>query len=83
MTLLNVQGKATIKVSWNRLTAHCLKAAVNNVLPRYREYVITTLTFAHRKIFYGAYEYHLQRIPIIIFTHPTIEFAGLSHTGSS
>ncbi|KAG0025680.1 hypothetical protein BGZ81_006982 [Podila clonocystis] len=30
-------GKATIKVSWNRLTAHCLKAAVNNVLPRYRE----------------------------------------------
>ncbi|KAF9437043.1 hypothetical protein BGZ76_002164 [Entomortierella beljakovae] len=30
-------GKATIKVSWNRLTAHCLKAAVNVVLPRYRE----------------------------------------------
>ncbi|KAI7816844.1 hypothetical protein BC939DRAFT_30074 [Gamsiella multidivaricata] len=29
-------GKATIKVSWNRLTAHCLKAAVNVVLPRYR-----------------------------------------------
>ncbi|KAI1314865.1 hypothetical protein EDD11_001641 [Mortierella claussenii] len=27
-------GKATIKVSWNRLTAHCLKAAVNIVLPR-------------------------------------------------
>ncbi|KAF9347205.1 hypothetical protein BGX26_001291 [Mortierella sp. AD094] len=30
-------GKATIKVSWNRLTAHCLKAAVDVVLPRYRE----------------------------------------------
>ncbi|KAF9911781.1 hypothetical protein BX616_010484 [Lobosporangium transversale] len=30
-------GKATIKVSWNRLTANCLKAAVNVVLPRYRE----------------------------------------------
>ncbi|KAG0303367.1 hypothetical protein BGZ98_006754 [Dissophora globulifera] len=27
-------GKATIKVSWNRLTAHCLKAAINVVLPR-------------------------------------------------
>ncbi|KAF9116204.1 hypothetical protein BGX27_004311 [Mortierella sp. AM989] len=30
-------GRATLKVSWNRLTAHCLKAAVNVVLPRYRE----------------------------------------------
>ncbi|KAF9201154.1 hypothetical protein BGZ49_008623 [Haplosporangium sp. Z 27] len=30
-------GKTTIKVSWNRLTAHCLKAAVKVVLPRYRE----------------------------------------------
>ncbi|KAF8933962.1 hypothetical protein BGZ58_006030 [Dissophora ornata] len=30
-------GKASIKVAWNRLTAHCLKAAVNVVLPRYRE----------------------------------------------
>ncbi|KAG0234827.1 hypothetical protein BGX31_004443 [Mortierella sp. GBA43] len=30
-------GKATVKVSWNRLTPHCLDAAVNRVLPRYRE----------------------------------------------
>ncbi|KAI9237612.1 MAG: hypothetical protein BYD32DRAFT_415844 [Podila humilis] len=30
-------GKATIKVSWNRLTAHSLTAAIKNVLPRYRE----------------------------------------------
>ncbi|KAF9292136.1 hypothetical protein BGZ68_010391 [Mortierella alpina] len=30
-------GKATIKVSWNRLTANCLKAAITHVLPRYRE----------------------------------------------
>ncbi|KAF9179218.1 hypothetical protein BGZ51_005176 [Haplosporangium sp. Z 767] len=30
-------GRATIKVSWNRLTANCLKAAINVVLPRYRE----------------------------------------------
>ncbi|KAG0053067.1 hypothetical protein BGZ83_001710 [Gryganskiella cystojenkinii] len=30
-------GKATIKVSWNRQTAHCLKSAINTVLPRYRE----------------------------------------------
>ncbi|KAF9571533.1 hypothetical protein EC968_000427 [Mortierella alpina] len=30
-------GKATIKVSWNRLTANCLKAAITEVLPRYRE----------------------------------------------
>ncbi|KAG0007069.1 hypothetical protein BGZ65_009841 [Modicella reniformis] len=27
-------GKATVKVSWNRLTAHCLLAAVHEVLPR-------------------------------------------------
>ncbi|KAF8942284.1 hypothetical protein BGZ47_006649 [Haplosporangium gracile] len=31
-------GKATIKVSWNRLTPNCLKAAMNSVLPRYRQY---------------------------------------------
>lgn len=30
-------GKATIKVSWNRLTPNCLKAAIASVLPRYRE----------------------------------------------
>ncbi|KAG9322939.1 hypothetical protein KVV02_004315 [Mortierella alpina] len=30
-------GRATIKVSWNRLTANCLKAAITQVLPRYRE----------------------------------------------
>ncbi|KAK3806445.1 MAG: hypothetical protein J3Q66DRAFT_393044 [Benniella sp.] len=30
-------GKATVKVSWNRLTAHGLSAAVHEVLPRYRE----------------------------------------------
>ncbi|KAF9923146.1 hypothetical protein FBU30_006768, partial [Linnemannia zychae] len=30
-------GAATIKVSWNRLTPNCLKAAMNSVLPRYRQ----------------------------------------------
>ncbi|KAF9907864.1 hypothetical protein EC991_010462 [Linnemannia zychae] len=30
-------GKATIKVSWNRLTPNCLKTAMNSVLPKYRE----------------------------------------------
>ncbi|KAG9069196.1 hypothetical protein KI688_010093 [Linnemannia hyalina] len=30
-------GKATIKVSWNRLTPNCLKAAMTSVLPRYRQ----------------------------------------------
>ncbi|GJJ75687.1 hypothetical protein EMPS_08045 [Entomortierella parvispora] len=30
-------GKATIKISWNRQTADCLKSAINFVLPRYKE----------------------------------------------
>ncbi|KAF9092051.1 hypothetical protein BGX23_004657 [Mortierella sp. AD031] len=30
-------GKATIKVSWNRLTPNCLKAAMTSVLPRYKQ----------------------------------------------
>ncbi|KAF9345958.1 hypothetical protein BGX26_002559, partial [Mortierella sp. AD094] len=29
-------GKATIKAAWNRLTTHCLNAAINVVLPRYK-----------------------------------------------
>ncbi|KAG0343437.1 hypothetical protein BG004_005312 [Podila humilis] len=30
-------GKATIKVSWNRVTAHCLEGSIRTVLPRYSE----------------------------------------------
>ncbi|KAG0009177.1 hypothetical protein BGZ80_002663, partial [Entomortierella chlamydospora] len=37
-------GKTTIKAAWNRLTTHCLNAAINVVLPRYKR-ATSSMTF--------------------------------------